>query len=217
MKQVAPHPKTPTGLTLISTELLGKTPERDIAAAPTKVHLKALLGDSIHKVLNLCTYNHNRDMSQATGTTMLSKFVDCFLVCKTAFKEVIENHWTILCDLSYSKCITLLEMILKKNHCAPARFLDKIIPGVPSALASMPSARSERAEMTIQAWRVLCFLSLTHLYWHYSCLPDPFCNEAYKIIWELASLFDLNYLNYYVKIDSVLCFIYWPTHILSLV
>lgn len=138
MKQVAPYPKTPTGLTLISTELLGKTPERDIAAAPTKVHLKALLGDSIHKVLNLCTYNHNRDMSQATGTTMLSKFVDCFLVCKTAFKEVIENHWTILCDLSYSKCITLLEMILKKNHCAPARFLDKIIPGVHSALASMP-------------------------------------------------------------------------------
>ena len=85
MELGAPYLKTSTGLTLISKELLGKTPERDVATTPTKVHLKPLLGDSIHKALNLCTYNHNTDMSQATEIAMLSKFTDCFLFCKTVF------------------------------------------------------------------------------------------------------------------------------------
>lgn len=156
MKQVAPYPNTPLGQTLISTELLGKTPEMEIATTPTKVHLEALLGDSIHKVLNLCTYNHNRDMRQATGTTVLSKFADCFLVCKTAFKKVIRNHWTILFDLCYSM------------HHPPRNDPEKNIVPQPDFLIKSYlvfilhlhpcPVSSERTEVTIQAWQVLCFL-----------------------------------------------------------
>lgn len=92
MELGAPYLQTPTGLTLISKELLGKTPERDVATTPSKVHLNPLLGDSIHKALNLCTYNHNTNISQATETATLSKFRDCFLFCKTIFLKVIRNQ-----------------------------------------------------------------------------------------------------------------------------
>lgn len=216
MEQVAPYPKMPTGLTLISTELLGKTPVREIATTPTKVHLKALLGDSIHKVLNLCTYNHNREIwAKPLEPPRYQSLQIAFWSAKQLLKKWSETSEPFSLT-SVIQCITLLEKILEKKTIVPQPdFLIKSYLAFILHLHPCP-VKSERAEVTIQAWQVLCFLSLTHLCWHYSCLSDHISNEAYKIIWGLASLFDLTYLNYYVKIDSLFCFNYWPRHIFSL-
>lgn len=142
-------------------------------------------------------------MSQATETAMLSKLTDCFLFCKTVFKKVIRNQWTVLFDLELFSTSVPQKQSWKK-YCAPARFPDKIITGVHYALVSMPckvwKGRSDNTGLTsflLPIW--------THFYWYYSCPSGHTCNKTHKIIWGSANLFDLTYVNYYVKTDSLLC------------
>lgn len=123
---------------------------------------------------------------------------------------MIRNHWTILFDLSYSMHHPLRNDP-EKTHCAPARFLDKIIPGVHFALASMPcKVWQNRNDNTGLTSCLLPFTNSPLLTLFLSFYPVY--NEVYKIIWGVARLFDLTYPNYYVERDPLFHLNYWPTH-----